>query len=163
MASWAEIAAAEPSFAAAVRARFDAHVHKTMATLRADGSPRISGIEATIGSDELWLGMMPDSRKVADLERDPRVALHSGTIDTELNEGDAKIAGRVELLDAPEAFSAFRQARGDRADDDPEAGSFPLYRVDIAEVVLLRVGDPRDHLVIETWREGAGFSRVERR
>ena len=37
---------ADPAFAARVRARFDAHKHKTIATLRADGSPRISGIEA---------------------------------------------------------------------------------------------------------------------
>jgi len=163
VAPWGAIVEAEPSFAAAVRRRFDAHIHKTMATLRADGSPRISGIEATFGPDELWLGMMPGSRKVADLARDPRIALHSGTIDTELNDGDAKIAGRVEAMTAPEAFDAFSTARGEGGGEDPEAGTFPLYRVDISEVVLIRVGDPRDHLVIETWTENDGLRRIERR
>ena len=59
--------------ATAVQAVFDAHKHKTMATLRADGSPRISGTEAPIREGEVWLGAMPGSRKVADLLRDPRV------------------------------------------------------------------------------------------
>ncbi|MGQ0481404.1 MAG: hypothetical protein ACT4O0_10320 [Pseudonocardia sp.] len=44
MTCWAEVERAEPQFAAAVRALFEAHRHKTIATLRADGGPRISGI-----------------------------------------------------------------------------------------------------------------------
>ena len=43
MPSWSEFEAAAPELAARVRVRLDAHVHKTLATLRADGSPRISG------------------------------------------------------------------------------------------------------------------------
>ena len=40
MASWAEIEAAAPELAARARERFDAFRHKTLATLRRDGSPR---------------------------------------------------------------------------------------------------------------------------
>jgi len=47
MTAWREFEAAEPEFARRVRAPFDAHKHKTIATLRADGSPRISGIETS--------------------------------------------------------------------------------------------------------------------
>ena len=47
MARWERIEAEEPEFAARARGHFDAGVHKTIATLRADGSPRISGIEAS--------------------------------------------------------------------------------------------------------------------
>ena len=64
-----------------MRARFDAHRHKILGTLRADGSPRLSGIETTFKDGELWLGMMPGSRKVQDLQRDPRLALHSPPVD----------------------------------------------------------------------------------
>ncbi|HEY1567756.1 MAG TPA: hypothetical protein VGF68_12095 [Solirubrobacteraceae bacterium] len=46
MTAWRDVEVAEPEFAARVRALFDAHRHKTIATVRADGSPRISGIEA---------------------------------------------------------------------------------------------------------------------
>ena len=45
MATWTEFSAAAPELAERVKATFDAHKHKTMATLRKDGSPRISGTE----------------------------------------------------------------------------------------------------------------------
>jgi hypothetical protein len=52
-----------------------------LATVRADGSPRISGLEAKFIEEDLLFGSMPGSRKGADLLRDPRFALHSGSID----------------------------------------------------------------------------------
>ena len=61
MATWSELSAAVPELARAAQAAFDAHKHKVLATLRKDGSPRISGIEATFADGELWLGMMPGS------------------------------------------------------------------------------------------------------
>ena len=73
MTSWDEVEAAAPELAGRARAAFDAHKHKLLATLRRDGSPRISGIEATFADGELWLGMMPGSRKALDLRRDPRL------------------------------------------------------------------------------------------
>jgi hypothetical protein len=47
MSSWSEIVAAEPAFAAHVRRTFAARRHATVATLRRDGSPRISGSEVS--------------------------------------------------------------------------------------------------------------------
>ena len=81
MATWRDVERSEPEFAQRVRRLFDAHRHKTMATLRADGSPRISGIEATFDDGELTFGSMAHARKGADLRRDPRFALHSATVD----------------------------------------------------------------------------------
>src|SRR5580700_2032470 len=98
MTTWQEVERAEPEFARRVRGLFDRHRHKTIATLRADGSPRISGIEVAFEDGELTFGSMPNARKGADLGRDPRFALHSATIDpVEGAEaqwpGDAKISG----------------------------------------------------------------------
>src|SRR4249919_1514485 len=90
---------------------FDAHRHKTIATLRADGSPRISGIEAVFEAGELSFGSMPHARKGADLLRDPRFAIHSATVDpVEGSEGEwpgeAKVSGRAvhagPITDGPE-------------------------------------------------------------
>ena len=67
MAKWRDVASEAPDLAAAVQARFDAHVHKVIATLRRDGSPRVSGTEAVFWEEEMWLGMMPDSVKALDL------------------------------------------------------------------------------------------------
>ena len=33
------------------------------------------------------------------------------------------------------------------------------FRVDVTEVALTRVGEPADHLVIESWHQGRGFER----
>ena len=157
MASWREVTEGAPELAAAVQALFDAHKHKTIATLRRDGSPRISGNEASFRDGELWLGMMPDSRKALDLLRDPRLALHSATVDPEMAEGDAKIAGRAVEVDDP----GVKQALVEEAGEDP--GPFHLFRVDVTEVVRITLGgDPPDHLVIESWHEGTGYKRAER-
>jgi hypothetical protein len=94
--TWDDVKKATPELALAVQRGFDTHIHKTLATLRADGSPRISGQEASFRDGQLWLGMMPDSRKAKDLLRDPRLALHSATVDPEMPDGDAKLATRVE-------------------------------------------------------------------
>ena len=81
MASWGEFAAAEPGLAERVKGRLEAGVHKTLATIRADGAPRISGNEAWFAGDDLWFGSMPDSARARDLRRDPRFALHSASAD----------------------------------------------------------------------------------
>lgn len=62
---------------------FAVRKHATLATLRRDGSPRISGTEVVFDDEagEIYLGMMPGSVKALDLRRDPRLALHSPTVD----------------------------------------------------------------------------------
>jgi hypothetical protein len=158
MATWSEIEAAAPELAGRARAAFDAHKHKVLATLRRDGSPRISGIEATFADGELWLGMMPGSRKALDLRRDPRLALHSASIDPPDDPtswtGDAKLSGRAVEVDDPALLE--KLGAGD------QAGSAHLFRVDITELVHTQVGDPPDHLVIDLWREGAGLRQMRR-
>ena len=168
MATWAEIEAAAPELAARARASFDAHRHKLLATLRRDGSPRISGIEATFADGELWLGMMPGSRKALDLRRDPRLALHSASDDPPDDpttwSGDAKLSGRAVEVHDPALVARF--TAGDEAGGEGGAGEGDpahLFRVDIGEVVHTRVGDPADHLVIELWREGEGIRQMRRR
>lgn len=144
MTRWKEFAAEAPEFAERVRARFTASKHGTLATLRKDGSPRISGTEVSFDGGDLWLGSMPGAVKELDLRRDPRLALHCPTEDApEANPstwaGDAKIAGTAH-------------------EDEPHR-----FRIDLTEVVLTRVGDPADHLVIETWHPGRGLQRLSRR
>lgn len=163
MANWRTVQGEAPELAGEARRRFDAHRHKLLATLRADGSPRMSGVETTFSEGELWMGMMPDSRKGQDLRRDPRMALHSGSPDPDDEDpsawaGDAKLAGRAELVEDPTTKERFA---GEQTQMPP--GSFDLFRVDIAELTTIRVGDPADHLVVETWREGRGLGRIERR
>jgi hypothetical protein len=150
MTTWQDVEQAIPDFARRVRELFDAHRHKTIATVRADGSPRISGIETTFEDGHLVFGSMPDARKGADLRRDPRFALHSATVDpVEGAEaqwpGEAKIAGRA-IAAGP---------IGKPADGD-------LFRADIAEVVHTHLNDKATLLVIEWWTPAHGLRRIER-
>jgi hypothetical protein len=105
MASWAEFEREVPDLAALARSLFDAFAHKTLATLRRDGSPRISGTEVDFADGEAWLGSMWQAVKALDLRRDPRFALHSGSADPPGWSGDAKIAGRAVDVTAPGATS----------------------------------------------------------
>ncbi len=162
MGSWSDVVVAAPDLAPAVQARFDASGLGLLATLRRDGSPRISGIEPLFALGELWLGMMPDSLKSLDLLRDPRFALHSATIDKQVTEGDAKVAGRVIAIEADddETLSAMRDAFAAQNGVPPPPGPFHLFRADVDEVSLLRPAG--DHLDIDVWREGGQVERIER-
>jgi hypothetical protein len=142
---------AEPHFCERVAALFDARRHKTLATLRKDGSPRVSGIETRFEDGEVIIGMMPDSVKGNDMRRDSRIAVLCTSDDPSEGDpagwqGDAKISGRA--IETPSAEKS-----------EPPSNRF---RVDIEEVVITRIGDPADHLVIESWHEGKGL-RVDRR
>jgi hypothetical protein len=154
--SWGQVETEAPELAALARGFLDAYVHKTLATLRRDGSPRISGTEVVFADGELWLGSMWRSLKALDLLRDPRFALHSGSVDPPGWTGDAKLAGRAEEVTDLERKAAI-------IGNDAPAGSSHLFRADVTELVVVRLGEPADHLVIETWHAGRGVTRRERR
>jgi hypothetical protein len=161
LSSWGEIEQFAPELAARARALLDAHVHKTLATVRADGSPRISGIEAKFIDGELWFGSMPGSRKSDDLARDPRFALHSGSIDPPGWEGDAKLAGVVEDIEDPVRKREVFDAMG--ADPEQIGLDSKLYRADVREVAVTRLTEAKDELAIDFWSEAGGVRSLTRR
>ena len=124
MPSWSEVEAEAPGLAVLARGFFDARVHKTLATLRRDGSPRI--------------------------------ALHSGSVDPPDWRGDAKLVGRAEVVTDPERIAAIN---GEGAPPGPTH----LFRADIAELVVVHLGDPADLIIIESWHAGRGVEPHERR
>lgn len=160
MARWTDVEHDAPDLAARARAFLDAHVHKTMATLRRDGAPRISGTETYLHDGDLWMGSMWGARKAQDLQRDGRIAIHSGSVDPPAWTGDAKVGGRAVEITDPVHHAAVMTAitEGREIPDDPAH----LFRIDIDEVVVTTIGDPADHLVIELWRPGHGVKRMQR-
>jgi nitroimidazol reductase NimA-like FMN-containing flavoprotein (pyridoxamine 5'-phosphate oxidase superfamily) len=153
MATWKEVTDAAGELAADVQARFEATGLALLATLRQDGSPRICGVEPLFWDGDLWLGMMPKSRKSEDLRRDPRFALHSATADKELSEGDAKVSGRVVEVTDEEEQKRYLSRLTDVTGNSPPL-PFDLYRAEVTEVSMVTLGEPRDHLVIRWWRPG---------
>ena len=154
MSSWQAFEDAEPELAARVRRLFDAGRHKTIATLRVDGSPRISGIECELADGELRFGSMDGARKGQDLRRDPRFALHGPTFHPVEGQeadwpGEAKIAGR--------AIPAGRVTAD--GDDGPDG---EMFVADIAEVVVTGLDEEATKLVVEWWTPDGGRRRIER-
>src|SRR5437588_13124117 len=138
MASWSEFEAAEPDFAKRVRKLMSSRQHLTMATIRRDGSPRISGTEVQFAGEHLEIGSMPRAVKATDLLRDPRVAIHGPTHDPAKSgrwRGEAKIAGRAMAV--------------------PTDGEGHSFRIDIREVVVTRLGGKG--LLIESWDPERGY------
>jgi Pyridoxamine 5'-phosphate oxidase len=147
VASWAEFEAAAPEFAARVRSLMKSRKHLTMATLRRDGSPRISGTEVEFAKGQLQIGSMPRAVKAMDLQRDPRIAIHGPTEDPPSGapaawKGEAKIAG-----------TATEVQSGD-----------PAHRfiVDVQEAVITHLNDAGDRLVVESWSPKRGLRTFER-
>jgi Pyridoxamine 5'-phosphate oxidase len=156
VARWSDVEREAPDLTARARAMFDAHRHKTLATLRKDGSPRISGIELEFRDGDVWIGSMWHGVKALDLQRDPRFAVHSGSDDPDDWKGDAKIAGRAEEITDREVV------------EDPDAETPPepshLFRLDVSELSVVTLGgNPPDHLVIDSWHEGRGVTSRRRR
>ncbi|MFI5958436.1 pyridoxamine 5'-phosphate oxidase family protein [Cryptosporangium sp. NPDC051539] len=152
MASWEQFSVEAPAMAEAVKARFTATKHHVMATLRADGSPRVSGTEVDFYGPDLTFGSMWQARKALDLRRDARVAIHANPGDGTLAGGDAKITGSAVEVDDKAAYLAERHP--------PEP--FHLFRVDLREVVLVSVDHERNVLIVELWRPGRPIQRTER-
>ncbi|MEU9984167.1 pyridoxamine 5'-phosphate oxidase family protein [Streptomyces sp. NPDC050856] len=152
--TWADFQAAEPDFAETVRQRFAAYPHHVLGTLRGDGSPRLSGLEVDFRSGELWLGMMPRSRKALDLRRDPRFALHTNPGGgTDMGGGDVRVDGRaVEVTDPTDLARYAREA------DPPQP--FHLFRAELTGVVRVRVED--DRLVVQVWHPGRPLRTARR-
>ena len=143
--SWAQVEAEAPELAALVRASFAVRKHCTMATLRSDGGPRISGTEVQWEGGELTIGSMPGAVKARDLQRDSRVALHSPTVDPPEGDesswaGEAKVAGRAVELPGREGSHVFRIA--------------------LTEVVHTAVDG--DALRIRSWHPGRGVQERRR-
>src|SRR3954454_14928417 len=145
MASWSDFAAAAPTLAERVRTRFDAHRHKTMATVRKDGAPRISGTETQFEDGELFIGSMWRALKALDLQRDPRFAIHSATVDPEAPDwSEAKIAGIAhEIVDEEEV----KRRNGEAGADGPSHA----FRLEITEAAAVYLNDAKTKLVIEVW------------
>ena len=143
--SWADVAHEAPELARDVRAAFAVRKHCTMATLRADGSPRISGTEVQLDDAELHVGSMPGAYKARDLQRDGRVAIHSPTVDPPEGAesswaGEAKVAGRA--VEVPTDDASHR------------------FRIDVDEVVHTDVDG--DRLRIRSWHRGRGLQERHR-
>ncbi|PSJ29686.1 pyridoxamine 5'-phosphate oxidase [Streptosporangium nondiastaticum] len=141
MATWEQFENEASDLASLVRARFERAETHVLATLRKDGSPRVSGSEIAFLGPDLSFGSMLNAVKALDLQRDGRCAIHAHPGEG----GDAKVSGvAFEVTDPEEKKTC--------ATGGEPPGDFHAFRLDIREVVLTAVED--GELVVRLWRPG---------
>jgi hypothetical protein len=115
MSSWAEFAIQAPDLAAFGKSRFQGRV-SYLATVRADGGPRVHPVTPIVG-DQLFLFMEPTSPKGKDLQRDGRFTLHCGVEDMEGGGGEFYVRGHATLATDPALREAAAEAAAYRPRD----------------------------------------------
>lgn len=153
---WDDFARTAAVIAEVGRSRFESSGVAVLATIRADGSPRISPCEVYFVDGELSLGMMWRSRKALDLRADPRIAVCTPVCGRESPEGDVKLYGRVrERSEAAlrEHFADAQEAAIDWRPPEP----FHLFTVDIERAAFIVFGDERRVL---RWTPERGEERI---
>jgi hypothetical protein len=168
MATWTEFATEAPEIADLAEKRLAATGLMMLATIRADGFPRISPMEPVLGDgrlvlhdDRLWLGMMEDATKSRDLRRDGRFALHTATADKMVTEGDVKMWGTATEVTDHDTLTRFSDDIFASVGHRFEVGTFDAFDVDLLGASSVRVGD--DVMTVRTWRPGKGVTVVEKR
>ncbi len=183
MTTWTQFAADEPDLAHRARAVLSATTNAVLATLRRDGSPRVSGIDPWFADGELWIGSMPGARKGQDLRRDPRLALHGIPWESRRvrdgreppGDADAKLTGRAVLVTDPlevaRIFATLAEgqsgapATGDVGPDGPPAAEQDaaeqgtdapgdLFRIEPETVTVISVDG--EELVVDRWSAADG-------
>jgi hypothetical protein len=128
-------------------------------TIRHDGAPRISPVEPFLLEGELWLSMLWGSHKAADLERDPRVLVHSIVTSRDGGEGELKVRGVCREEDDPSVQHRYAQAVSAALGWRPEVGRFHLFAVEISSVAYLRYDDATGDQYVVLWPRGGEFVR----
>jgi len=159
--NWTEFAEAAPDLARLFRERLDKTGLALIGTIRKDGTPRISPLEAGVLEDHLLLGGMWQSKKFLDLIRDPRCLVHTVVSNKDGREGEVKLRGRVVEVIDPVMRERNAQHAFDTTGWRPEE-PYHLYWLDIESAAFIQYSGKGDQ-TIKTWRAaGKEQSRVRK-
>lgn len=167
MATFAEVESVEPDLAGRARAILTSTINAVLATIRQDGSPRLSGADPYFHDGQLRIWSMPGGRKGQDLRRDPRLSLHSIPWDSrrlrdgaaDVGAADAKVSGTATLTTDPGERSSFRSwLASERGSEPPD--DWDLFTIAIDEVTVISAVSGQ--LVIDRWSATDGRHTVRR-
>ena len=128
--TWAELERAAPELASFASGRLTSGP-AYLATVRADGGPRVHPVSPIIGDGVLFVFMEPTSPKGRDLERTGRYAMHSSVPDDAGTGGEAFLSGPARRVTDPE-----RRALAVEAASYTPAARYILFELGVDEVVV---------------------------
>jgi hypothetical protein len=134
---WSDIGRTQPRLARLAQERLIDPGVVLVATIRQDGTPRLSAVEPYVLEGELWLSMMWQSTKARDLFRDPRILVHSVVTSRDGAAGEFKIRGAAHADDDPARQRRYADAVAADLGWNPQPGRFHLFAVDIAQLTFV--------------------------
>ncbi|MDP9239878.1 MAG: hypothetical protein M3O55_04460 [Actinomycetota bacterium] len=156
---WAEIKERQPRLAALGQKRLIEPGVALIATIRRDGTPRLSPVEPFIMDGGLLLSMLWGSRKAADLIRDPRTLVHSIVTSRDGGAGEFKLRGSARAEESPDMQQRYADSVAASLGWRPTPGRFHLFRIDIDDVVFIRYDDATGAPYVAGWPPGREFVR----
>ena len=142
--SWKILEEQRPALAAFGAERLNGKV-AYLATIRADGSPRVHPMTPIIGQGHFFVFMEPTSPKGHDLQRDGRYAIHCAMNDTSGAGGEFSMAGHAHLVpDADLRTLAVRLASYAPAD------RYILFEFDVDRAASTIYGEDRP--IRQSWK-----------
>lgn len=156
---WQELVDRQPRLAEVAHSRLIEPGVVLVATLRRDGSPRLSPVEPFVLEGDLTLSMLWQSYKARDLLRDPRILVHSIVTGRDGSEGELKLRGAAQEERDPEVQQRYADAVGASLGWHPEPGRFHLFPIDISDVTLIRYDEPTGDQSVASWPPSREFVR----
>lgn len=156
---WVEVERRQPRLADLGRQRLMDPGLVLVATMRRDGTPRLSPVEPWIMDGVLWLSMMLRSTKAGDLARDPRILVHNTIANKDGQEGEFKIRGRARNEERTEIQSRYAAQVSQHLGWNPEPGRFHLFAVGIEHITYLHYHPPTGDQYGVMWPPAREFIR----
>ena len=156
---WSELVRRQPRLATLAERRLIDPGVVLVATIRRDGTPRLSPVEPLVADGRLWLSMMWGSRKAGDLHRDPRVLVHSVITSRDGGEGELKVRGLVRVWTDPQTQERYAETVARALGWRPEPGRFHLFSVDMAQVTFIRYDADTGDQHVASWPPAREFVR----
>lgn len=157
--NWSELERRQPKLADLGRQHLLNPGVVLVATIRRDGTPRLSPVEPFIMDGDLWLSMLWQSTKAADLTRDPRILVHSVVTSRNGEDGELKVRGQARSEKDSGVQRRYADAVAQALGWKPEPGHFHLFAVDIDHLSYLRYDDSTGDQYVTQWPPGREYVR----
>lgn len=156
---WADLEAAAPELARRGRELIERFRFLLVGTIRRDGTPRISAVEARIVEGQLAMVMIPGTLKVRDLARDPRLTANAPLVHLGDPNAEFKLHGRAVPVDDRSLREAIATSieRGSGWCPPPD---WHFYVVDVEEAAFM--GWRGGVMSMLRWTRRGGLTRVEK-
>lgn len=156
---WSYLEGHQPRLAELGRRRLFEPGVLLVATMRKDGTPRVSPVEPFVMEGQLLLSMLWQSLKAKDLLRDPRILVHSIVTSRDGGAGEFKVRGTARATEDPLVQQRYASAVAQEPVWNPDPGRLHLFSIDVETVTFVRYDDATGDQHLASWPPPREFVR----